>query len=231
MDLSNAKILILPGISGYYNEDIIDFIKDNEYVFLKIKNPKIRYLGYKLNEHHFTTKYHRDVIIPTLSNLLDFEFDSNDYIIISNIIETDDNAFDLSYYAPKDPNYRFEVKGLDCGVEYTSGFDGLLGKNEYAELLKRTGEITDYHKLYAFPHSCSIVKNLYKHNNRTLFISGDSQAVPFIPVLCTIFKEVWYFDNRSDMSFKDLIDNKEFTDILIEIHQGSIQYYIQKNLK
>lgn len=231
MDLSKAKVLVLPDINGNINESIKEYIKDKEYVFFNIKNPKIRYCDYPANEHHYTTRFHREAIFPALKDLLNFDYKPNDYDIATKIVNKNGKQFDLSYLIPKDPKYKFEVKGLDCEVEYTSDFNGLLGNDKYVEKLKRTGVITEYHKLYAFPHSCSIVKNLYKHNGRKLLISGDSQMIPSIPVLCTIFEEVWYFDNRSSMSFKELLESQRFDDILIEAHSSGINYYINNNLK
>lgn len=230
MNLNNSKVIILTfnnDIKGHINE----FISKKDYVIINTNNRNNRYADYFQNEHHFTTKFHRDVILPVLSNLLNFEFNINDFHLFKNIIKSDEKYYDLSYLVPNDNNYRFDITGLEYDIHYESDFSGLLYSEKYKDLLSQTGLITKYHQLYAFPHSCSIVKNLYKNNGRTLLVSGDSQSIPYIPALCTIFKEVWYFDNRSNKSFKKLLENKQFTDILIQMHKQSLDYYTNNNLK
>ena len=230
MNLDNAKIL---GLSpkNITSDKAREFISGKEYVLINTSNDNDRYANYKDNEHHFTTKFHRRIIIPALSELLGFDFNAGVYHIVSNTVRTKSGNFDLSYYAPNDNGYKFDVTAPEYGIHYNSEFRGLMFNEKHKDSIVGTGLLTSYHKLYAFPHSCSIVKNLYMHNGRTLLISGDSQAIPFIPVLCTIFKEVWYFDNRSNKLFKDMLENANFTDILIEIWNNDIEYYTVKNLK
>lgn len=230
MNLDNAKIL---GLSpkNIVSDEALKFISGKEYVLIGTTKENDTYSQYRCNEHHFTTGFHRRIVIPALTELLSFNFKRNEYHIVSNTITAPDGKFDLSYYAPNDTLYRFDVTAPEYDIHYKSGFNGLLFNEKYKDKILKTGAITDYHKLYAFPHSCSIVKNLYKHNNRTLLVSGDSQAIPFISTLCTVFKEVWYFDNRSDMSFKHLLEKANFTDILIEIWKNGVDYYTVKNLK
>ena len=104
-------------------------------------------------------------------------------------------------------------------------------QENFNKKIKNTGLLTDYHKLFVFPHSCSVIKNLYKSNNRKLLISGDSQMIPLIPILCTIFEELYYFDSRTDKSFKRILGNVNFDDILIEIFNRDLDYYVINNLK
>ena len=230
MNLDNSKILGLSS-KNITSDEARNFIQGKEYVLVYTTKDEDMYSQYKYNEHHFTTNFHRRIVIPALTELLAFNFEINKYHIVTNTANTPNGMFDLSYYEPNDTKYEFDVTAPEYDIHYRSGFNGLLFNEKYKDMVAKTGIITHYHKLYAFPHSCSIVKNLYKHNGRTLLVSGDSQAIPFITTLCTIFKEVWYFDNRSGMSFKDLLEKANFTDILIEMCNNDIEYYTDKNLK
>lgn len=219
--VNKAKVVVISD-RPTYKENVINFIKHHETVQLIYDNKEYLYIGWKNNEHHYTTHFHQKYVIPAISKLLCFSYDYNDYEFVKKFYD----KFDITYLKPKQ-EMLFNVKGLEYDINYDCGFDGLMDNKNSV----RYGLWTEYHGLYAFPHSCSIVTNLTKHNNKKILISGDSQAIPFIPFLCTIYKEVWYFDNRCDKKFGKLFESTIFDDVLFEIYKGDMTYYIDKNLK
>ena len=84
-----------------------------------------------------------------------------------------------------------------------------------------------------------------------MFVSGDSQIIPDIPVLACYFREVWYFDNRTGYTTskrdknnnytiswnKDkhlycekYYKNKPFTDVLIQVYCAGLERYQKWNM-
>lgn len=178
------------------------------------------YKGWKNNTNHFTTEYHRKYVLPLLSNLFTFNYNENDFILKENII---DNKHDISMLYPKQ-NYIYEIYGYSRDEH----FDNL----KYEDLLVNTStksEITPYHKLYKYGHECSRLINKTILNNRKLFISGDSQMIPDIPILSCYFKEIFYFDNRYKKQLQNTYKDVLFTDILIELNNNNISFYLNQN--
>lgn len=177
------------------------------------------YVGYNLNHNHFLPEYHRKYVLPLLSELLELDYKESDFILTDRKSK---EGFDLSYLKPR-RNYRFLLHGLEKNEKKDNiGFDGLMESDS---------SLTEYHKQYAYPHECSIVRNHTIANNRKLFISGDSQMIPDIPWLACFFKEVWYFDNRGNNSFKGLFEPVSFSDVLIELNANDLGKYTTTNMK
>lgn len=201
---------------------VLEFLKTHEHELFICDDKKYLYNDWYLNNHHYTTEYHRKFVMPKLSRMLDFSYNPDDYELVKNTC----NVWDISQLKPK-REMRFHVNRLEYGIEYDGNFDDLA----YNKKAVKISPWTEYHGLYAFPHSCSIVTNLNHGNGRTLFISGVSQMIPSIPFLCSLFKEVWYFDNRSPQTYKEIINKSYFDDVLVEIHINDIDYYLKNNLK
>lgn len=214
--LSKAIYIQYPiNINGYNTTYKID----NVYK-LPLPNNKQMYSGWLKNHNHFTTEYHRLYSLPLLSKLLNFNFNLNDYILKENII---DNKFDISMLYPKNTN-KFEIFGYTRN-EY---FDNL----DYNNLLindSKSPDITEYHRLFKYGHECSRIINKTINNNKKLFISGDSQMIPDIAVLCCYFKEVWYFDNRQRLLLSEKYKNIYFDYVLIQLNNNKIDFYINQN--
>ena len=179
------------------------------------------YLGYERNEHHFTTSYHRRVVLPTLESLFSFGYNPLDFRLVGNFVESGGKVHDLSFQYPI-RDKRFHVVSLDHDIEFTYWYKCLMRN-------RRTRSITwftEYHWLYCLPHLCSTVENLDGGNGRSILILGDSQIIPSIPVLCYYYSRLTYCDNRSkaDISGK-LLDS--YDDVMIEINGKShpISYY------
>lgn len=187
----------------------------NEHQVHRFSTNETRYDGMKKNEHHFTTAYHYKYVTPKLLELLGYTFNENDFTLKKNIINENGVKYDLSYLMPK-KDYKFSVTSFNHDITYNCSFDGLMFNNQ----VKGFTWITPYHKLYALPHECSRVKNKTLRNGRKLLISGDSQMIPEIPILACYFEEVWYFDNREDLSFKDILEKQNFTDVIFALYAG-----------
>ena len=175
------------------------------------------YVGWKDNEHHFTTKYHREVSLPFLGKLLGFDFNINDF----NIVKRKYGKFDISMLKPK-KKYIYDVVCFNNNVKLKNvSFDRLI-----------TGTIhTEYHKLYKFPHSASRIINKSINSNEILFISGDSHMIPIVSALSCYFKEVWYIDNRKNIVNSNNWKDVNFTKVLVELYDKPLDYYINQNFK
>ena len=212
-------------------EEVLDKAKyiqfpSNPYVYknfpASIKTNKLpigmeyMYFGWNKNENHFRTSYHKDFVLPMLNELFSFGLNMNDFYIDSRFCDT----YDISMLHPK-KEYKFDVyRFKDDTKEENISYDDLITS-------KQTGKwITDYHKLYRYPHECSIVANRTINNNRKLFIIGDSQMIPDIGPLSCYFKEIWYMDNRDRIHINDKFKDLVFDDILIELNGVNIDRLI-----
>ena len=55
------------------------------------------YTGWHLNNNHYTTQYHRKYVLPLLGELLDFNYNENDFILSPKYCD----KFDISMLIPK----------------------------------------------------------------------------------------------------------------------------------
>ena len=179
------------------------------------------YDGWKYNENHFTTKYHRKYSLPLLAKVLNFEYNENDF----TLIERKSDDFDISMLCPKH-KYEYEIYGFNHN-EY---FDNIT-YNDLINCPFNKDGITNYHKLYKYPHENSRIINKTVNNSRILFISGDSQMIPDLSVLSCYFKEIWYFDNRDEIALMDKWKNVIFTDVLVEMNNNIQTQYLDLNFK
>ena len=213
--IKNAKIIQFQNTSyGYKSYDIDDVVK--------LPLSQLTYKGWALNDHHLTTEYHRKYTLPKLNEIFNFNYNEDDFILKENII----NGHDISNLWPKQ-ELIFDVNGfMEEETIINTHFNSLVSCN----LTEKN--LTDFHKLYRYPHQCSRIINKTITNDRSLFISGDSQMIPNIAILACYFKEVWYFDNRKNgKSLKKEYENKEFSDILIEIGFNNKEKYFKDNLQ
>lgn len=233
--LSKAKLLCVMHPDEKMTEDRFEFSKTHKSLIIKTMDQysdwnnaeKGVFAGKSLNEHHLTTNFLFKTLLPNLATLLDFEIDWNKYKYASNIYTNEDGkSFDISTYEPIDKGY-YNVWCNDINNGIFGNFE-VLKYNSYISLWYAKGlfqkqfpyieSLSPYHKLYAFPHINSKISNLTEDNNgRILLISGDSQMIPIIPFLATIYKEVWVLDNRTGTakSCHPWIDDTEFDDVLI----------------
>lgn len=181
------------------------------------------------NNHHYTMHYHINYVLPLINKLFDFGYDTNDF----ELIEYKHKYGDLSYLRPK-KDFRFEATCFTDDTKENLSFEDLkpIDKNNVS-----------YRDFYRFPHKCSRIINLDLDNSRKIFISGDSQSIPDIPILACYYKEVWYFDNRTGRSpdwssidikktksFNNFYKNIIFNDVLIQLYTNPLWWYTKVNL-
>ena len=178
----------------------------------------LTYDGWNLNENHYQVKYHRETVLPNLARLLEFPFNINDF----NIEEKKSKeGYDISMLYPV-KDFIYTVKCFTTNE--------ILKDIKYKDLV-HCGSGTEYHQLYRYGHKCSRLVNKTLENGKTLLISGDSHLIPDIMLMSIYFKEIWYFDNRTDESYSDNFKNRNFDKILLEIGSTKLNRYIKGNLK
>jgi hypothetical protein len=175
------------------------------------------YNNWPLNYNHFTMEYHRQYAIPLLCELLDLNYNENDFIIDERKSK---NNFDISLLKSKQ-DYIYEIYGYTRDEH----FDNLT----FQDITHNTKCDTEYHELYKYSHECSRLINKTINNNRKLFISGDSQMIPDISFLSCFFKEIFYFDNRNGLNLSHTWKDTTFTDALIELNCVPLQDYTEIN--
>lgn len=122
------------------------------------------YDGWALNTNHFTTAYHRQYALPLINSLFNFGFNENDF----ELVERKSGIFDISTLCPK-KEFKFEIFGYNSNEHFDDiSYDELKNNDN------TPANITDYHKLYRYPHQCSRIINKTIVSDKKLFISGDS---------------------------------------------------------
>lgn len=203
--------------SSYYTYNL-----DNEILKLPLPKPKEMYDEWNRNTNHFTTQYHRLNTLPLLCKLLGIKYSENDFVLCERIST---EGFDISLLEPKQ-NYIYEIYGYDRDEHFDNLTFCDITSNDIV-----SDEITDYHRLYKYPHECSRLINKTINNDKKLFISGDSQMIPNISFLSCFFKEVWYFDSRRGHSFSDKWNDVRFSNVLVELNYNNLTKYTDINLK
>lgn len=227
--LNNAKYIQFPLVNEKYKEYQVNDI--HRLPCVETYDPL--YSLSDTDKHHYTTKYHREYVLPLMENLLHFGYNENDF----NIIKCLDNNCDLSYLVPK-KEMKFDIYWL-------------LGTKEYLNIPFENGLIFNetegngdkfYRNMIIGCHTSLRIINKSINSNRTLLISGDSQIIPDISILACYFKEVWYLDNRSGkiddttmdiektISIADKYKDINFTDILISLYSNPLNWYTEINL-
>ena len=179
------------------------------------------YTGWYKNTNHFTPKYHREYVLPLLIDILKLSYNKNDW----ELIEKSSGKFDLSYLKIK-KSPVFEIWGFTRGEHFDNlCFDDLMHNDS------KKNDITDYHRMYKYSHECSRIINKSIISYRRIFISGDSQFIPDIAFLSCYFKEVWYMDNRNNLTLCDRWRDVKFTDCIVEINCSHTGRYTSQNFK
>ena len=170
--------------------------------------------------NHFIGKYHREFSLPMIAKILKFDYNENDFTLKERYSE----GHEISSLIPK-KEYRYEIYGFDEKEHFDNiDFNELTTCNIKSPL-------QDYHRQYKYPHQNSRIINKTINSDRKLFISGDSQMIPDIPVLSCYFKEIWYADNRNGLTLSNEWGKIDFTDVLIELNHIPLGNYINKNLR
>lgn len=240
--IANAKYIQFPYINEIYKE----LYKEVSPVLVPLADGYDPLYSDSVNDkHHYTTKYHRNTVLPLLESMYGFGYDKNDFRIEPLVCEDGDYSYLVPKKKMKFDIYRYDINpvSVDYGVSYTDlmSKERLSGKGNHR-----------YWGLYRYAHACSrIVNRDLPESGRTLFISGDSQILPDIPVLACYFREVWYFDNRTGyyttprdeygnysikwdadkhIECRNHYKGKKFTDILIQLYSAGLERYHKWNI-
>lgn len=215
--LDKSKRIEFPYFDG---ESVLYRNSDSDEIRLPVVE-NCRYSGWKSNSHHYTTKYHREIVLPSLDGMFCFGYSVSDFVIENQSVKIGESIFDLSHVVPVD-DVHFRITHLVDGKQSEGGFDVLRGRK--SDIRWFYGP-TSYHSLYRYPHSFSRVDNLDSGNGRSLLVLGDSQMIPSIPVLCRYYGSVTYVDNRYGANAKGKVSS-EFDDVLIAAYNKPFDYYI-----
>lgn len=216
--LSKAKLLTVLRTGQKLEPEYVEFMKTHPHYIIRTHE---QYNDWICNEHHLTTNFLFKTLLPNLADFMGFEIDWAKYKWVKNITP---EGHDISYYEPIDPgHYNIWCFTIDKGVygeyailRYSPYVDRYVIQGDFTEEFESVAGITDYHKLVAFPHMTFKITNEWEHNGKKLCISGDSQMIPLIPFLATIYNEVWFMDSRRDnVSLKKNWENVVFDDVLI----------------
>ena len=204
------------------NGDGRKYFYDDKHEWTLLPDTHEVYKGSAMNKHHYTTKYHREHVIPALDRILSMGFLESDFRLVNHRVPDDRDPeliLDLDYLRPV-VDRRFRVIAFNYKMHYESGFDGLMASRRVAG---RTWS-TPYHDLFCLPHVSSTVRNLSGGNGKKLLILGDSQMIPSLPVLCCCYNTVTYVDNRANIPILDRLD-KRYDDVLVSVFAKDLDYY------
>ena len=198
-----------------------DYKVDKEINRLPFAQRGMMYDGWAKNNNHYTPQYHREYTIPLLCKLLNINFNDNDFVIDNR----NSGKFDISLLKPK-KEYKYEIFGFNRNEHFDNlSFDDITNNDS------SKNDITNYHRLYKYSHECSRLINKTINSDRILFISGDSQFIPIVSFLSCFFKEIWYMDNRDNLTLSDKWKDIPFTDVIIEMNWTEVNTYIDRNFK
>lgn len=163
----------------------------------------LRYSKDVKNEHHWTSKYVWEHIIPMLEKDYNFKVNYDDYIYVERKSELGDYSYHL--------NTKNKFTFVDVENNITLSGDASVLRVKSNEQMW-----SDYHRLYRGAHRISYIINHSCDNKRVLLINGDSMTVPIIPIIANYFSKVICLDNRSkyDKKIPNLIKWNEITDYL-----------------
>ena len=213
--LSNANFLIFPtnlpsnGCLVTVDMDMLNEIQkrfpNNNSVAFPIGGV---YSYWNLNNHHYVMDYHKDVVLPNISEIFSLGIEK-DTIAWNKITEGVPENYFIETPVWEGDEYHF--------VNYSTGYEStrtsLLANDN--DILERTC-LTPYHKLFVGGHSiCTIEKVKGEHNNKNLFMVCNSQMIPSISVLAHYYKKMVIVDRRNtDFDISTLYLNETFDDVL-----------------
>lgn len=151
-----------------------------------IENDSDKYITYKNNVHHWTTRYVWEKFIPTLMNALYINFNQNQFVKIPYIW----NTCDFSYHNLQ--NAKFKIKMFDSNKEEVGDHEVLRNVNNCPYM-----SISCYHSLFKLSHQSGFIENLGNAPIYRIAINCDSMAIPMLPILACFCKQLLVVDNRT----------------------------------
>ena len=221
--LLDKAIYIQFPINQYEKYKIYEGVKNINYLPI---HDSMLYKGVPANEHHYVFDYSYKFVLPLLGQLCNFKFNKNDFILKVNRKTFNEKTYSFSYLIPKQ-KYKYKVTSFEYGTSFIGEADKLMFNPDIAKTWA-----TEYHKIVPFPHSSFKIVNLSLKNNKRILISGDSQMLPSIVPLTSYFKEVWYYDNRTNphINYEDTYKNENFDYVIIALYKNPYKKYTEGNL-
>lgn len=170
-----------------------------------IENEHDKYIAYKNNIHHWTTRYVWEKIIPMLANSMHLRFNPNSFVKIPYIW----NTCDFSYH--NQINAKFKIKMFDLGKEEIGDHEILRNVNNCPFM-----SISCYHSLFKLSHQSGLIENLNVAPIQKIAINCDSMAIPILPILACFCKQLLVVDNRT-------AKDKNYMKMIIDFKP---QYYV-----
>ena len=164
--------------------------QDNDILKFLVVNDNDKYLDYKGNEHHWTTKYCWTHVIPAIAFRFRLNFNIEDF----KPVEFKWNGCDFSYHIPV-CDMQFEVRDFVSNNNIRGNHDALRNINLCPKL---NYSHSLYHMLFRLSHSCGMITNLNMGTGPKLAVNCDSMAIPIIPVLAPYFKKILVIDRRTE---------------------------------
>ena len=158
------------------------------------------------NQHHWTSIYVWNTIIPLVLNSLEVSFNPTDFGTVCNVV----NGEDFSYHLPIiDDTYIVKIWQSTEHIDvFTTSNAGL-----HADYNQNTC-ISPYHALFIGAHKTCIIENQTTTSNRCLLLNCDSMAIPLVPILSHFFRKIVHLDSRDymDCRLPNLFAWHEITD-------------------
>ena len=155
---------------------------------INIENDNDKYIAYKNNIHHWTTKYVWNNFIPQLMNILHIPFNPQQFIKIPYIW----NTCDFSYHNLQ--NTKFKIKMFDLNKEEIGDHEILRNTNNCPFM-----SISCYHSLFKLSHQSGLIENLNNALIEKIAVNCDSMAIPVLPILSCFCKYLLVIDNRTSI--------------------------------
>lgn len=151
------------------------------------------YLGYKQNEHHWTTEFACTQAAPLMLTTAGMEWSSSHFRKVD--YRSEDGKHDLSYYTFDRP----------CVISCKSLFTGREKHGADMECLfggAMSVPTTAYHQIFCGAHTCCVLDNRESITDKVLILNTDSESIPLVRVLLAYYRTVYYMDNRTHVSLK-----------------------------
>lgn len=207
--LNEAKYIQFPLINGTFQKF------PNEYDIIQLPLTKNdQYRTYPYNDHHIKTLVLFNKVMPALNDILNFNFNPDDYIMETQM----DGKYDISMPIPKN-DFIYDCKSLYRDSDYFTD----ISYRDLMVLSSKQPKLTKWHYLYKFAHECSTVDNKTNKNGRRILIIGDSQMIPLVTMMSIYFEHITYIDNREKMPILNKIIDIDYTDCIVNLFMTNIR--------
>lgn len=140
-----------------------------------VGNPPDFYSDWKSNEHHWTTRFVFEKVMPIVWNFLGVRPDVSKLEPVENIVD----GHDVSYHRHTE-KLRYHVLNLDDTCQIHGPHDGL--RDVHGKIHNDQFQ-TGYHRLFVGAHRNCIVKTDSSGSGIRLALNSDSMAIPVIPLV------------------------------------------------